>query len=188
MLWQRVAGFSLCLGSLVYCEDMGQQISSVFVVVSIVVPVALFFIAPLILRRSGASSQDIRRASPWLIGALLLFGVAWYIPSPLVDGMATSWWTHFLGGGVFTALLWQYIRRSLRLAISPWLELCVVFGLVSALGVSNELFELTVVKFGFVAMTLDDTAWDLAANSAGALIGHGVIVLLICARYRCTVK
>jgi hypothetical protein len=102
--------------------------------------------------------------------------------------MATSWWTHFLGGGVFTALLWQYLRRSLRLAISPWLELCVVFGLVSALGVSNELFELTVVKFGFVAMTLDDTAWDLAANSAGALIGHGVIVLLICARYRCTVK
>ena len=63
-----------------------------------------------------------------------------------------------------------------------------MFGLVSMLGVSNELFELTVVKIGLVAITLDDTAWDLAANSAGALIGHGVITLLICARHRCKVK
>lgn len=167
---------------------MGQQISVVFILVSMVVPVMLLFLMPWLLRWNGASRAACKQSRLWLVGAALLFGIAWYIPSPLIDGMATSWWTHFLGGGVFTALLWQYIRRSLQLSISPWLELCVMFGLVSILGVSNELFELTVVKIGLVAITLDDTAWDLAANSAGALIGHGVITLLICARHRCKVK
>jgi hypothetical protein len=41
---------------------------------------------------------------------------------------------------------------------------------VSALGCVNELFELVVVKTGLARISLDDTNWDIVANSSGALL------------------
>jgi len=43
-----------------------------------------------------------------------------------------------------------------------------LFTLVSALGCINELAELCMVKFGLARITLDDTNWDILANTLGA--------------------
>ena len=43
-----------------------------------------------------------------------------------------------------------------------------LFALVSALGCINELAELFMVKFGLASITLDDTNWDILANTLGA--------------------
>ena len=43
-----------------------------------------------------------------------------------------------------------------------------VFALVSALGCINELAELFMVKVGLARITLDDTNWDILANTLGA--------------------
>lgn len=43
-----------------------------------------------------------------------------------------------------------------------------LFVLVSALGCINELAELYMVKVGLARITLDDTSWDILANTLGA--------------------
>ena len=43
-----------------------------------------------------------------------------------------------------------------------------VFALVSALGCINELSELFMVKVGLASIKLDDTNWDILANTLGA--------------------
>ena len=43
-----------------------------------------------------------------------------------------------------------------------------LFALVSALGCINELAELCMVKVGVARITLDDTNWDILANTLGA--------------------
>ena len=42
-----------------------------------------------------------------------------------------------------------------------------VFALVSALGCINELAELFMVKVGLARIMLDDTNWDILANTLG---------------------
>lgn len=44
-----------------------------------------------------------------------------------------------------------------------------VFALVSVLGCINELAELFMVKVGLARITLDDTNWDILANTLGAV-------------------
>jgi len=46
----------------------------------------------------------------------------------------------------------------------------VLFALVSALGCVNELAELLMVKVGLARITLDDTNWDILANTLGAAV------------------
>ena len=45
-----------------------------------------------------------------------------------------------------------------------------VFALVSALGCINELAELFMVKSGIAKIEIDDTNWDILANTLGATI------------------
>ena len=52
------------------------------------------------------------------------------------------------------------------------------FALVSALGYINELAELFMVKAGLASIKLDDTNWDILANTLGtATIWIGWIVV-----------
>ena len=43
-----------------------------------------------------------------------------------------------------------------------------IFALVSALGCINELAELFMVKAGIAKIEIDDTNWDILANTLGA--------------------
>ena len=58
-----------------------------------------------------------------------------------------------------------------------------VFALVSALGCINELAELFMVKVGLAHITLDDTNWDILANTLGtAAVWLGWVVVRLAAK------
>lgn len=139
---------------------------SIFHYISVCVPVTLAFAVPYVLRRHGFTDEAKHR---WLLYiACVLFCISWYLPSPLIEGRDTSFTTHFVGGGLFTGLLWVYLVLAMRWR-SHWLVMAFsVFALVSALGCINELAELCMVKVGLARITLDDTNWDILANTLGA--------------------
>lgn len=139
---------------------------SIFHYISVCVPVTLAFAVPYVLRRHGFTDEKKYR---WLLYlACVLFCISWYLPSPLIEGRDTSFTTHFVGGGLFTGLLWVYLVLVMRWR-SRWLVMAFsLFALVSALGCINELAELFMVKFGLASITLDDTNWDILANTLGA--------------------
>ena len=73
---------------------------------------------------------------------------------------------------MFTGLLWYYVKQSLGWR-SRWpVELFSLFALVSALGCVNELVELGAVKASISRLTLEDTNWDILANSLGVLVAY----------------
>ncbi len=136
-------------------------------ILSIVVPILVYFTAPWVVAQFGGDSKRFRSL---LITACLVFFISWYLPSPLIDGEDTSFTTHFVGGGIFTGLLWFYLKRSLKWRGVWWLEAFSLFALVSALGAVNELFELLMVRIDISSIPLDDTNWDILANTLGALV------------------
>ena len=134
---------------------------SIFHYISVLVPATLACVVPYVLRRHGFTDEK-------MYIACVLFFISWYLPSPLIDGRDTSFTTHFVGGGLFTGLLWVYLVLAIRWR-SHWLVMAFsVFALVSALGCINELAELYMVKTGLAHITLDDTSWDILANTLGA--------------------
>ena len=135
----------------------------VFYIVSLGVPLLIFALLPRFL---NAKTQWL-----WLLGAACcLFFISWYLPSPSIDGKQTQFVTHFIGGGVFTGLLWLYIKLVKNWRTKWWLEAGSLYALVSALGVANELFELFLFKLGEMPFGIADTSWDLLANTLGALL------------------
>ncbi len=136
-------------------------------ILSIVVPILVYLVAPWVVTQLGGDARRYRRL---LIVACLVFFVSWYLPSPLIDGEDTSFTTHFVGGGIFTGLFWLYLKWSLHWRGVWWLEAFSLFALVSALGCVNELFELLMVRIGISSIPLDDTNWDILANTLGALM------------------
>jgi hypothetical protein len=138
----------------------------VFLIVAILVPILTFLCLPRILKyvkNSGHHNSLI------LIAACLLFFMSWYLPSPEIQGQQTAATTHFVGGGVFTGLVWVYIKQYLQWHKHWIIELVSLLALVSLLGVANELFELLVVNLGLANLHLADTSWDLLMNTMGAL-------------------
>jgi len=151
-----------------------------FLLISAIVPLLVYAASPRIVSYFGGNHK---RYEWMLIAACILFFVSWYLPSPLIDGRDTSFMTHFVGGGLFAGTLWLYFKYALGWRAGWWLEGFSLFALVSALGCTNELFELFMVRAGLVSMTLADTNWDILANTAGAVVIY-VGYLLYDSRYR----
>ena len=148
---------------------------SIFNYISVLVPLAILWLLPLYLRRYGFAREEHYR---WLLYvACLLFFVSWYLPSPLIDGQDTSFVTHVVGGGIFTGLLWWYLKLAIGWKAHWLVESFALFALVSALGSINELAELFMVKTGIANILLDDTSWDILANTVGAAAVYLVYVV-----------
>lgn len=144
-----------------------------FYCIAVGVPVLTYLVVPRIL--------GVDQSWRWLLlVACFTFFVSWYLPSPLIDGTETQFMTHFIGGGVFSGLLWLYIKLVKGWQMSWWLEAASLFALVSTLGVINELFEIVLYVTGGMQQ-VHDTSWDLLANSLGAglvyvLYGTGSLI------------
>ena len=154
---------------------------SIFHYISVFVPVVLAVVVPYVLRRQGFTDEAKYR---WLLcTACVLFFISWYLPSPIIEGRDTCFTTHFVGGGLFTGLLWVYLVLAMRWR-AHWLVMAFsVFALVSALGCINELAELYMVKTGLARITLDDTSWDILANTLGvATVWMGWMVVTLAAK------
>lgn len=139
-----------------------------FVIVSVLVPIGVYFFLPLFLKLLSGKKPVSRTA---LVVAGILFFVSWYLPSPKIQGEYTAFTTHFLGGGIFCGLVWLYITRQLNVKLGWAMNLLGLFFFVSGLGVLNELFELVITSLGFVGLNPSDTWWDLLANTFGAVSG-----------------
>lgn len=139
----------------------------IFIVISVVVPIGVYLTLPLLLRYHTKKPPQHN----WLLAiAGGLFLISWYLPSPLVAGQQTAFMTHLVGGGIFTGLIWIYLKENLQWKSSLLIELASIYALVSALGVANELFELALVQLRLIHLSLTDTAWDLLANTVGAIL------------------
>ncbi len=141
---------------------------AMFHYISVFVPIALAVIVPYVLRKNGFNDEKKYR---WILYlACVLFFISWYLPSPLIGGRDTSFIKHFVGGGLFTGLFWMYLISSMKWRAHWLLMAFSIFALVSSLGCINELAELFMVKFGLARITLDDTNWDILANTIGASV------------------
>jgi len=140
----------------------------IFLLISIVIPAAVYICLPIVIERLTGKrpARDVI-----LIIACVVYFLSWFLPSPLIHGHNTSFTTHFIGGGVFSGLLWWYIKRHLQWSAAPVLELVSLLAFVSLFGLANEIFELIVVELKVVTtLSLTDTSWDLLANTLGALL------------------
>ena len=136
--------------------------------VSVIIPLTFVFILPKLLQHYGLKNEKSYR---WMVYvAAVLFWVSWYLPSPLIHGQDMSSTTHFVGGGMFTGFLWLYLKFSFGWREKWWIEALSLFALVSALGNINELVELFMVEAGMSHIPLNDTNWDILANTLGSLI------------------
>lgn len=139
----------------------------VFQIFSVIVPVILFIALPRFFRHYSHEKQ----ARLWLYAAGALFCIAYYLPSPIIDGMDTHFLTHFIGGGIFCSVLLVYVMKATGARYSAIQYGIRLFVLVSTLGVMNELAEFLLVKTNIADITLADTSWDLVTNTLGALTG-----------------
>jgi hypothetical protein len=147
----------------------------IFVLISVVVPLGVYLLLPPLLQK--LCGKPVAR-NKTLILACVLFFVSWYLPSPQIHGNFTAATTHFVGGGVFTGLLWLYIKQRLGWNAPLIIEVISLLGLVSILGVVMELAELTAVELGLFSLPHTDTSWDLLMNTLGAIlfgIGYAVV-------------
>ena len=115
-----------------------------------------------IISNRPTKSQNI------LLLACLLFFVSLFLPSPPIQGQNTNFSTHFFGGGIFTGLVWLFLKRNLSWKPSIKLEIISLYFLVSGLGVANELFEFVANGLKIINIPSWDTWWDLFANTVGA--------------------
>ena len=148
----------------------------IFLLVSILVPILTYLFLPTLLNQINPQGNPKQIL---LVLACTLFFVSWYLPSPEIQGEQTAAVTHFIGGGVFTGLIWLYVKTHLRWKAAWPLELVSLLAMVSLLGVANELFELFAVSVGIANLPLTDTSWDLLMNTLGALlvwVGYSLIV------------
>lgn len=139
----------------------------IFLLLSIVVPITIWALLPWTMHK--ITTRHFERTG-LLLAACLCFFISWYLPSPLIHGMNTQLTTHVVGGGIFSGLLWLYVKKQVGWNTSWFFELVTVFALVSSLGVLNELFELAMVELHLTRLSGADTWWDLLANTLGALL------------------
>lgn len=140
----------------------------IFHIISVVVPLVIATTLPYYFASILGKKE---RSHRWILYlACALFFISWYLPSPLIHGEDTSFVTHFVGGGIFTGLLWVYLKCVLKWRAHWIFELASIFALVSALGAVNELAELFMVEFGIAKITLHETNWDILANTLGAFV------------------
>lgn len=146
-----------------------------FVLESVLIPISLIFALPKIVKSFGG---HLHKHQALLYVAGILFFISWYLPSPLIDGVDTSFTTHFIGGGLFTGFIWLYLKRSFAWRSNIILESASLFSLVSALGAVNELAELFMVKLSIAAIQITDTNWDILANTLGAAVFFSVLLAI----------
>ncbi len=148
----------------------------IFLLLSIFVPIGIWTLGPWMMHRITGIRVE---RNALLFVACLCFFISWYLPSPLIHGVDTQFTTHFVGGGVFSGLLWLYAKKQLRWNSYLLLEFITVFALASMLGVMNELFELATVELHLTHLNGADTWWDLLANTLGALLVWAVYRIVV---------
>lgn len=146
-----------------------------FIAVITILTLLLPFWAPL-----AADRLHLRHypSSGWIpVLAALFYASSIFLPDIHISSETNTFQEHFVGGGLYTALLYVYFTKfaGWRPHWSvAWLGL---FAWTSALGVGNELVEFAVTKLNLTHIDITDTSWDLAANTLGSFLGYSLFWL-----------
>lgn len=116
----------------------------------------------------------------WLVYGVILGVIANVIGSYYYNKTG-NFILHSVGGGVATALTYQYLKAHAKLRFKWYIDLMILFAFVSSLGVLNELYEYALELMNVMISSWDthDTWRDLLANSVGALFAWVVIKILV---------
>jgi hypothetical protein len=110
-----------------------------------------------------------RRSNPlWAYLAALFIVVSVLLPDIHISNQTHTFQQHFVGGGMYAACLFMYVKRLLNWELHWVAEVLVVFAWVSAFGVAVELLEFLATQAGIVRLANADTDWDLLANTLGS--------------------
>lgn len=145
--------------------------------------VACFVVVPRLGFAMAHASPPARAAGlPWL--AACLFVVAWWLPNPDLEHTRT-FTQHAVGGGAACAVagLWLALNLGVR---SSALRVALAYAVAASLGTGVELAELAYDQLTGSSLSRD-SAWDLFANSTGAVLTAVVLEAVLTAakiRYR----
>ena len=114
---------------------------------------------------AGAAAPRRARWLPWL--SAVLFTLAWLLPNPSLAHTST-FTQHAVGGGAACAVVGLFIALNVGLR-SPILRIVFAYAVAASLGVGIELLELLYDQLRHTDLTAD-SAWDLLANSTGAVV------------------
>ncbi len=168
-------------------EDGGLLYNIVKMYLLFILFVTIFTSLLPVLARYLAKSFPKLKLKPshsWLppLAAFMFFS-SFFLPEMFVVSETATFQQHFVGGGVFTACLFVYLKKLLGLRIGVVLSVGLLFMTVSAFGAVNELLELALVKMNLSSIDISDTSWDLLANTSGAAAGYLILVLLLVERF-----
>lgn len=133
---------------------------------------------PLFVREAGKWYPfiHVRSRDNWIpLLASWLFLGSFFLPDIRISSHTNTFQQHFVGGGVFSALLFVYLANILGWRPHPIVGLIGLIAWTSTLGVGSELAEFALNHLGILAIDTSDTDWDLVANTSGALTGYAVI-------------
>ena len=136
--------------------------------------IVFWFGAPLVVRALGYT--PIARARVWLVLGIAAVGVSWYLPSPLFSNPTVTFSQHAVGGVVASLCVAYYLISHVPNTTFFQRGLAVL-AVTSVLGVGNEMLELVLDEVRGTRLTAD-AAWDLFANTLGALIAFLVVELI----------
>ncbi len=120
------------------------------------------------------SSREIIKNSQLLILCpVIVLAFLFVLPQLIYNENLGNFLLHFLGGGVVTSIIFEYIKLNLKIKISIITQLALLFFLISGLGCLNEMMEflldtLTNKQYSYSRL---DTWKDILANTLGVYIG-----------------
>jgi hypothetical protein len=114
---------------------------------------------------------------------LFLFIIAFFIPDISISSETTTFQQHFVGGGLYVACLYVYVKQLLGWKLPLRASILALFAWVAAFGVANELIEFTLTKLQLAQINTVDADWDLLANTLGAFVGYGLLLLVRAERF-----
>ena len=132
---------------------------------------------PCIIDQIHPASRQTSKKWYLLTGAAgILFSVAQILPNIHISHETSTFQQHAVGGGLYCALVYTYLKQRFGWRYHWLLDLAFFFAFVSALGVANELLEFFLVKvLHDHHIDIYDTSWDITANTIGGLLGYWII-------------
>lgn len=146
----------------------------------IVVGIVAFAIVPKVaLQRARVAPPEMAPWLRWLAAAL--FAVSWWLPNPALGGRTGTFTQHAVGGGVACACLALFVCLNLGVS-APLFRIAAAYATAAVLGVLVEMAEVASDELLGTALS-GDAAWDLVANSTGAVGGACLLELVLLARW-----
>lgn len=100
--------------------------------------------------------------------AAICIAVSVFLPDVHISSQTHTFQQHFVGGGMYAACLFIYVRQLLGWRLHRFTELLMLFAWVSTFGVAVELLEFLATEAAILHLANADTDWDLLANTLGA--------------------